>query len=217
VAVCPECKALAILDGIELPPTGRLVSCAVCGGIWRAFPQPVQPDSPAAEQPPPAPDPSAGEVRIVAPTGARRERAAMTWVFRACLGLAAASIAAGILTAARNYLAVWIPSSRGLFTAVGLSTRPSDVAVDLIAITPLMGDTAFKVTYEIVNDTSLSRPLPTVCATGRDREAERLFLRCFGGDGQKLPSLTSKRFTFVAAELASPLSDLDLDIPSKKD
>lgn len=214
---CPECKAAADLSGIALPPTGRLVSCHICGGIWRAFPlaPPATAPEPAVaeEHPPtaaeaaPAPGPAGKPARSVGDRLASGRRAAA--------GLAAVAAIVGMLVAVRDYLAVWVPSSRGMFALLGVSSRPSEVAVELVGIASFDDGAAFRVTYEIVNDTALSRPLPTVCATGRDGGAERLFLRCFPGDPKGIPSRGSKRFTFVAADLSAPLADLDLDLSFK--
>lgn len=214
---CPECKAIIDLTGIDLPVTGRLVSCGVCGGIWRAFPLPasetlgipngeVQTILPPIEAVPPSDE------------AERRPSNAATMLAvarRLAIGFAVLTVIVGALLAARDYLAVWLPSSRGLFAALGKPAGPPEVTVELVSITPVDGGQATHVTYEIINDTALSRPLPTVCATGRDASAERLFLRCFPGDPQGIPSRGTRRFTFIAADLAYPLADLDLDLSFK--
>lgn len=209
------------LAGIDLPPAGRLVSCAVCGGIWRAFPDPPASAEALADGtvdgtpiPPPDPVPSVPAAGIVVPPVPSQVAASLR---RTGMALALVLVIAAGLMAARDYLAVWLPASRGLFSAIGATTLPSEVAVELVAIAPLDGAMAFRVTYEIVNGTALSRPLPTVCATGRDRAAERLFQRCFAGDTHGIPSHATRRFSFVVADLAAPLADLDLDIKSKKE
>lgn len=214
---CPECKATADLSAIVLPATGRLVSCGVCGGIWRAFPLPA-PDSidelPAEEHTASSPNETASPPAYA---GKRPGNAgsALALGRRLAIGLAALAAIVGALVAARDYLAVWVPASRGVFAALGMPARPSEVAVELVGIAPIDGGAAFRVTYEIVNDTALSRPLPAVCATGRDTDAERLFLRCFPGDPKGIPSRGTQRFTFVATDLPAPLADLDLDLSVK--
>lgn len=215
---CPECRAVADLSGIALPPAGRLVSCGICGGIWRAFPLP----SPAAASEPVAAEPPAPRPAEVAPPAPERAKKSspraggrLVWGRRLVIGIAASLTVAGGLAAARDYLAVWVPSSRGVFAAMGMPARPSEVAVELVGIAPVDGGAAFRVTYEIVNDTALRRPLPTVCATGRSSEAERLFLRCFPGDAKGISSRATQRFTFIAADLPAPLADLDLDLSLK--
>lgn len=215
---CPECHSAVDLGGISLPPSGRLVSCGICSAIWRAFPL-AEPLTEALLPVPsvPAAPHSADQVPVSA-APVRSPRQLTAWLVRlrrAGVGLAATLAIGGCLLAVRDYLAVWVPTSRGGFAALGVPARPSDVAVELVAIAPLEDGSAFRVTYEVVNETVLSRPLPKVCATGRNSEAERLFLRCFAGDGQGIPSRGSRRFSFVAADLAAPLAELDLDLSFK--
>lgn len=214
MAHCPECKAMADLAGIDLPPTGRLVSCVVCGGIWRAFPglpEPAPTEVPAKNTVDEALPPNPPAERTAAPS-----RVA-AWVRSSGTALGLVVVIAGGLMTARDYLAVWLPASRGLFTAVGAPPLPSEVTVELVAIAPLDGGAAFRVTYEVVNGTALSRPLPAVCAIGRDSAAERLFQRCFAGDAEGIPSHVTRRFSFVVADLPAAIADLELDIQSKKE
>jgi hypothetical protein len=214
---CPECKAITDLKGIGLPVTGRLVSCGVCGGIWRAFQLPVSDPVgiPAVEAQIMPPLIEAAPPSAEAERRPRNVKAMLAVARRVAIGFAVFTVIVGALLSARDYLAVWLPSSRALFAALGKPAAPPEVTVELVSITPVDGGQAFHVTYEIINDTALSRPLPTVCATGRDASAERLFLRCFPGDPQGIPSRGTRRFTFIAADLAYPLADLDLDLSFK--
>lgn len=218
---CPECNGAVDLAGIVLLPSGRLVSCGICGAIWRAFPPaepPPEKPAPASEAATAAPPPeTAATAPAARASGRGHPLAKPVWLRRTVVGVAAALAVGGGLLAARDYLAVWFPASRGVFAALGAPTRPSQVAVELVAIAPLEERTAFRVTYEVINETALSRPLPKVCVTGRDSEAERLFLRCFAGDAQAIPSRGARRFSFVATDLPAPLADLDLELATKPD
>jgi len=202
--VCPECAAaVQIPAGLGIPSGGRLVSCGRSSIIWRIHPHEVP-----AEPPPPAAVAAADTSATAVLSRSRRGPARN-------IALASLVLAVGIGTLAmlaflsRHHLAVWMPSTRGIFLTFGISVKPSSIEAAIVGWRAA-SDGALLVGYRVGNPTALSQAMPEICVEGRGEEGETAFRRCFGPDIEKLPPDAVREAEFLVLDMHGAVRVVEL-------
>ncbi len=118
----------------------------------------------------------------------------------ACAGILASGTLAVFSFLARHHLAVWMPSSRGIFQAMGAAVKPSSIEAEILGWRPV-ADGALLVGYRVANPTALSQTMPEICVEGRGEDGETAFRRCFGPDTDKLPPDSVREAEFLVLDI----------------
>lgn len=202
--VCPECAAMVPLPiGLGIPDGGRLLSCGRCSTIWRIHLRDVPPEPP----PPPTVGPTvaAATTGILKPRRARARKIALV----SLVGILACGALIALAFLSRHHLAVWMPSSRGIFLAVGATVKPSSVQAAIMGWQPVTGG-ALLVGYRIANPTALSQTMPEICVEGRSEDGEMAFRRCFSPDTDKLLPDTVRDAEFLVLDIQGAVRIVEL-------
>lgn len=111
--------------------------------------------------------------------------------------------------AARHHLAVWMPSTRGAFLALGAGVKPSEVSA---AVTGwrITEDGAVHVGYRVANPTAVSLPMPEICVEGRGEEGVTAFRRCFAPEIEKLAPDQATDAEFLVLDPAGAVREIEL-------
>lgn len=207
VFACPECEAaMSLPAGFPVPPGGRLLSCARCAAIWRVMPDAAAQEAEEAPEAPAAPPPEPAQARRRARIDGRR--LARIALVLAIVSAVLAGLGAGAF-AARHHMAVWMPSTRGLFLAIGASVKPSEVSAGITGWRIAEGG-AVLVAYRVANPTALSRPMPEVCVEGRADEGVTAFRRCFAPDVESLAPDEVRDAEFLVLDAAGAVREIEL-------
>lgn len=204
---CPECDAATSLPaGIPIPASGRLLSCARCNAIWRVLPDAVaQEEAPAPVEPEKAPEEEAPSKQRRRIDARRMARLALVLLLVAAV-LGGAGMAAH---AARHHLAVWMPSTRGVFVAFGAQVKPSELYAAITGWRLAEGG-AIIVAYRVANPAALPLALPEICVEGRAEEGSTAFRRCFAPEMEKLAPDQSLDSEFLVLDAAGSVREIEL-------
>lgn len=111
--------------------------------------------------------------------------------------------------AARHHLAVWMPSTRGVFLALGAGVKPSEISAAITGWRAAEGG-AVLVGYRVANPTALSLAMPEICVEGRADEGTTAFRRCFPPDVDKLDPEQAKDAEFLVLDAAGTVREIEL-------
>ena len=205
---CPECAAaIALPAGIPFPPGGRLLSCGRCAAIWRVMPDAVPKEATEAQ-----PEPVTAPAGEIGPSRRRRgidpRRLARLAIALSLVAAVLGGIGSGAF-AARHHLAVWMPSTRGVFVALGAGVKPSEISAAITAWKVAEGG-AVHVGYRVSNPTALSLPMPEICVEGRAEEGVTAFRRCFPPDVDKLEPEQARDAEFLVLDPAGAVREIEL-------
>ncbi|MFM8680433.1 MAG: hypothetical protein ACKOGH_12590 [Alphaproteobacteria bacterium] len=111
--------------------------------------------------------------------------------------------------ASRHHLAVWMPSTRGVFMALGAGVKPSEISAGITGWKVAEGG-AVHVGYRVANPTALSLPMPEICVEGRAEEGVTAFRRCFPPDVDKLGPDQARDAEFLVLDPAGAVREIEL-------
>lgn len=205
---CPECDVpTTVPAGVPFPPGGRLLSCGRCAAIWRVMPEAVPKE---AEEP--AAGPAVAPAEETAPKRRRRgvdpRKLLRLVLVLALLAALLGGLGAGVF-AARHHLAVWMPSTRGIFLALGIGVKPSEISAAITGWRIAEGG-AVHVRYRVANPTALSLAMPEICVEGRADEGTTAFRRCFPPEVDKLEPDQARDAEFLVLDSAGAVREIEL-------
>jgi hypothetical protein len=160
----------------------------------------------------PPPGPAADQAGESEPKPRRRgidaRRLARVALALAVLAILLGGLAGGAF-AARHPLAVWMPSTRGVFVTLGASVKPSEISAAITSWRQAEGG-AILVAYRVANPTALSLEMPEVCVEGRADEGTMAFRRCFPPDVDKLAPEQARDAEFLVLDAAGTVREIEL-------
>lgn len=187
ILTCPECATSYFVDGLILPPKGRMVKCTSCDARWRAMPEPDpaggEPAPADASAPPPEPDPAEAksEARMKARAAAAAAKAAAPPAKGPPRGVLIGAVAAVVLVAAIGGLVLFrqqvvgaVPATATAFRAVGLPVNTLGLVIEGVASKPIFvaGRPALSITGAIRNVKDEAREAPALRISLLDEKGE---------------------------------------------
>jgi len=176
ILTCPECASRYVVDDARVPPQGRTVRCASCGGSWRAMPTA---EAPLELDTAPAPDPVVAEpdaeptaragsdslpkkIRAKSAEKQRTRKAVAAGAVWGALGAVLVAVIAGAALVRVDVVRLW-PRTAGAYAKVGLPVNPTGLSPENVQAAPGLkdGHAAVIVTGQIRNvETRAHEPVP---------------------------------------------------------
>lgn len=188
ILTCPECATSYFVDGLILPPQGRMVKCTSCDARWRAMPEPdpagaAGASADASTPPPPAPDPAEAksEARMKARAAAAAAKAAAPPPKGPPKVVLIGAVAAVVMVAAIGGLVLFrqqvvgvVPASAGAFRALGLPVNTLGLVIEGVVSKPtfVAGRPALSITGAIRNVKDEAREAPALRISLLDEAGE---------------------------------------------
>ena len=225
ILTCPECASRYVVDDARIPPQGRTVRCANCGGSWRATPSvetPLELEPVAAA---PAPSLEAEEaierpaaaslpktIRAKTAERTRTRKAVAAGAVWGALGAMLVAILAGAALFRVEVVRLW-PRTAGAYAKVGMPVNPTGLAPENVQAAPGLknGHAAVIVTGLIRNvETRAQEPVPLRVAL-LDKHGKTLVAQVASVEPGALQPGQTRPFTIAFLDPPSASADVQVE------